>query len=66
MTITEAQKEILLKLGMEAVSKLLLENKPADDRTHSTGCFSRRSEITTTNEKKWTVKNHIYVLSELM
>lgn len=64
-TVTENQKEILLKLGTEAVSELLLENKLADDTTGSTGCFFRRSEITTTNDKKGTVKNCIYVLSEL-
>lgn len=55
MTVTENQKEILLKLGLEAVSELLLEKKLAD----YTGCFSRRSEIITTNEKKLTVKNYI-------
>lgn len=59
MTVTENQKEILLKLGLEAVSELLLEKKLADDTTDYTGCFSRRSEIITTNEKKLTVKNYI-------
>lgn len=52
MTVTENQKEILLKLGLEAVSELLLEKKLADDTTDYTGCFSRRSEIITTNGKK--------------
>ena len=48
-----------VKLGVEAASELLLENKPADETIDYTGSFSRRSEITIINEKTPTVKNSI-------